>query len=539
MKKRFLFSLMVGAAFVASAQGYQDGVDNFNAGRFDVAKVILNNTFNEASTNKAISNYYLGCIDIRENNAAAAKQKFEAGIAADAKYALNYVGLGELALKAGDKGAAEKYFKEAMGINKKDTEVIAYVARAYWNADPVAYAKEVEKYINKALKDSKNTEPAVYVLQGDMLASDPNQASGKYEMAIEQAKEKGEINREAYVKYAQTYFQVPIGRDYAIKRLEEFNERDPESALAQRELAEKYYENDQLGRAWKQYEKYVQNPNHFRLDEQRYAGLLYSAGEYPQSIEWANKVLAQDPTVYPMYRILTLNYEATKEWPKALESVEKLFNYPGAQLVDNDYLLYADALINNDRAGEAVDIYKKAMAKNPEDKTLAPKLSRAYDLAGDADMSVKVLKEYLDAGNGSVNDLFAMANRYNSLAKANLDNDSLRTQAADEALKYLGMALAQKPGNPQLLGVKARFYLTRAKNQFSPEMAAVYEEMLTGLAADPSKMETYQSDYETAYRNLGAYYYSQHENEKAKELWGKFLELQPDNTQIRELYDKL
>lgn len=539
MKKKFLFSLMLGAAMAASAQGYQDGVDNYNAGRLDVAKVILNNTFNEASTNKAISNYYLGCIDVRENNPAAAKQKFEAGIAADANYALNYVGLGELALKEGDKKTAEKYFKSAMGINKKDTEVMTYVARAYWNADPVAYAKEIDKYITKALKDSKNTESAVYVLQGDMVANDPNQASGLYEMAIEQAKEKGEINREAYVKYAQTYFQVPVGRDYAIKRLEEFNERDPESALAQRELAEKYYENDQLGRAWKQYEKYVTNPNHFRLDEQRYAGLLYSAGEYAQSIDWANKVLAQDPTVYPMYRILTLNHTAIKDWANALVSVEKLFNFNGAQLVDNDYLLYADALINNDRAADAVEVYKKAMAANPENKALAPKLSRAYDLAGDADMSVKVLKDYLDAGNGSVNDLFAMANRYNSLAKSNLENDSARIESADLALKYLDMALAQKPGNPQLLGVKARFYLTRAKNQFSPEMASVYEEMLAGLAADPEKMKTYQGDYETAYRNLGAYYYSQGNNEKAKELWGKFLELEPENAQIRGLYDKL
>lgn len=43
MKKRFLFSLMAGAALTVSAQGYQDGVDNFNAGRFEEAKIILDN----------------------------------------------------------------------------------------------------------------------------------------------------------------------------------------------------------------------------------------------------------------------------------------------------------------------------------------------------------------------------------------------------------------------------------------------------------------------------------------------------------------
>lgn len=539
MKKRFLFTLMAGAALAASAQGYQDGVDNFNAGRFDVAKSILTNTFNDASTDKAVSNFYLGCIDLREGNTADAKQKFDAGIAANTQYPLNYVGLGELALRNGDNKAAKAEFDAALKINKKDTEVMAYIARAYWNVDPVKYAKDIDNWIKKAFKESKNTEPAVYVLQGDMVANDPNQASGLYEMAIEQDKEKGNINREAYVKYAQTYFQVPIGRQYAIQRLEEFNERDPHSALAQRELAEKYYENEQLGRAWKQYEKYVQNPNHFRRDEQRYAGLLYSAGEYQQSAEWANKVLAQDPTVYPMYRILCLNYEALKQWPEALDAATKLFNYPGAQLVPNDYNLYGEALIQNDRGAEAVAVYEKAIAQNPDDKSLMPRLSAAYAAAGENEKSVDVLKKYLDEGNGSLNDLFAMSNRYAALARQNMDNDAERVKNADEAIKYMDMALAKAEGNPQLLAAKARLYLTRAKNQLNPESVKIYEEMLAGLAADPSKMESYRDDYKTAYRNLGAYYTNEGDNAKGKEYFGKYLELDPDNEQIRKIYDTL
>ena len=538
MKKKLLFSLVAGAALTASAQGYQDGVDNFNAGRMEEAKIILDNTFNDPSTDKAISSYYLGCIDIKNNNAAAAKQRFDAGIAANPKYALNYVGLGELALKSGNKSEAEKYFKEALNINKKDTEVMAYVARAYWNADPVAYKKEIDNYIKKAFKESKNTEPAVYVLQGAMEAGDPNKASGLYEMAIEQSKEKGEINREAYVKYAQTYFQVPIGRDYAIQRLEEFNERDPQSALAQRELAEKYYENEQLGRAWKQYEKYVQNPNHFRRDEQRYAGLLYSAGEYDQSIEWANKVLASDATVYPMYRILTLNYEALKKWPEALEAAQKLFN-SNTTIVPNDYKLYGEALIQNDRGAEAVTVYEKAIKENPDDASLKPRLSAAYAAAGDNAKSVEILEEYLNSGNGGLNDLYAMSNRYANLAKDNFDNDAERTANADKAIKYMDMALEKAPGNPQLLAAKARLYLTRSKNQLNPESTAIYEQMLTRLAEEPSLMDTYKSDFATAYRNLGAYYASIKDNAKAKECFGKYLELDPDDQQIKEIYNAL
>ena len=60
MKLRFLFSLLLGATLAASAQGgYQDGVDNYNAGRPDVAKAILTNTLNDAGTDKAVSYFYL------------------------------------------------------------------------------------------------------------------------------------------------------------------------------------------------------------------------------------------------------------------------------------------------------------------------------------------------------------------------------------------------------------------------------------------------------------------------------------------------
>lgn len=257
MKFKFLFSLVLGAAaFTASAQqgGYQDGVDNFNAGRLDVAKIILTNTLNEPQTDKAVSYYYLGSIALNEKNTAEAKKNYEAGVAADPKNGYNYIGLGEILLAAGDKSAAEKEFKAGIETNKKNPALLVAVARAYYNVDPVKYAKEINKNIEKALKDSKNTEASVYVLQGDMKAKeDPGEAAGLYEMAIMQDDEKGNVNREAYVKYANTYFKV--NPQYAIEKLVEFNEKAPTSALAQRELAEKYYDNEQFGRACIQYGK--------------------------------------------------------------------------------------------------------------------------------------------------------------------------------------------------------------------------------------------------------------------------------------------
>lgn len=113
-----------------------------------------------------------------------------------------------------------------MATDKKDAALTAAVARAYFNVDPVKYKKEIDKNIAKALKDSKNLEPAVYVLQGDMAkATDIGQAAGFYEQAMTYDEQAGHINPEAYVKYSNLYNKV--NPSFAISKLEELNEKTP------------------------------------------------------------------------------------------------------------------------------------------------------------------------------------------------------------------------------------------------------------------------------------------------------------------------
>lgn len=538
MKLKAVFTLMLGVALGANAQGgYQDGVDNFNAGRTDVAKVILDNTINDASTDQAVSHFYLGCIDVANKDYVAAKTNFEAGLQANPAYANNYVGMGELALRNGNRSEAEDYFKKARNINKKDLSVLVGVARAYWNVDPVAYEKEINKNINKALKDSKNSEPSVYVLQGDMVAAtDPGEAAGKYEMAIVQASDKGHVNREAYVKFANTYFKV--NPSFTIDKLKEFYDKEPNSALAQRELAEKYYDNNQMGSAWKMYEKYVQNPNHFRRDEQRYAGLLYSAGEYEKSIEWANKILAEDPSVYQMYRILMLDRSALKDWEGAVDAGDKLFHYPDANLTTADYEFYGDALSQNGRADDAVAIYEKAIELNPDKAELLPKLSAVYDRAGQQEKGVEIYKKYLDMGNGSVNDLFNMARRYYSLGRSLPESTTERTEACDEGLKYINMAIEKVPTNGILYYFQGQLYLTKNNNVPDASMAESLEKMISIFDQDPSNLESKKSYYSTADYLLGIYYIDS-DKAKALEYFEKYAAMNPDDEKVGQIIESL
>ena len=173
MKFRTIFSLLLGGfTLAASAQGgYQDGVDYYNADRFDKAKTILEKTLNDPSTDKAVSYFYLGSLAMRDGDTAAASDNFNKGVQANPAYGYNYVGLGEIALKNGNKSEAERLFKQALEGNKKDASVMAAIARAYFNVNPTAYAKEIDKNIANAMKASKNKEAQIYVLRGDMIKS--------------------------------------------------------------------------------------------------------------------------------------------------------------------------------------------------------------------------------------------------------------------------------------------------------------------------------------------------------------------------------
>lgn len=542
MKLRFLFSLMLGGTLAASAQGYQDGVDNYNADRFDIAKEILTNTLNNPSTDKAVSYYYLGNIAFKNKDYATAKSDYEKGYQENPNYAYNIIGLGQSALQAGNKTEAGKYFEQAMKLDKKNTAIIAHVARAYWNVDPVAYAKEIDKYIKKALKESKNTEPAVYMLQGDMAAhEDPGVAAGQYEMAIEQDKAKGIVNREAYVKYAHVY--DIHNRPLVIEKLEELNELEPTSGLAQRELAEQYYSNQQFDKAWKSYEKYVKNPNHFRIDEQRYAGLLYSAKQYDESINWANNVLKQEPNNPYMNRLLMLNYNALENDSLAALYGERLFSTPAEEFLMNDYIVYGNALIGMHRGSDAVAVFEKGIAAFPDDeraKNLTPMLAKAYRAAGDNDKAIATQMAYLDSGAASHQDYFSMYSSYLDKArKAEKDSEEAKENFAN-AMKYLNMAIEKVPNHYYYYYQKGILEYLMNGNKVTTEAAEALLTMFEKLEASSQAVKDGAKDFLPSAYTLLTLYYSQNDNKaKAIEYARKGLEIAPNNTTLQSTIAEL
>lgn len=524
MKIKFLLSLLVASALTAGAQsqGYKDGIEFYKAGQYDNAKTILNRTINEPSTDQSLAYYYLGQVDLAQNDKAAAKAAFEKGVSLNPECGYNYVGLGALDLLAGNTSAAQDNFKKAQGLAKKDAELTTAIARAYYNADPVKYAKEIQKNIDKARKDSKLKEPAIYILEGDMKydAQDFGGAAAQYEQAITFDPK----NPEGYVKYANAYFRV--NPKFSIEKLEQLNTELPTSALAQRELAEKYYEANYWNKAADLYGKYIQNPNHFPEDKARYSVLLYYGKKYDESLAVANEILAQDPANFLMQRLRFLNLADLKNYTAADQAAKDFFTKNvGKTFTTNDFTTYADVLQNLGQDSLAVVQYELAVANDPDNADLLNEISTVYTKAKQYPKAADAYALYLSKiEEPSSNDLYAAAGRYLNAAATAGDNAELRAETATKGLEYIGKAIAEAQPNALLYQRKARLHIAGNNNQPNQESVDSYAQMTELLDQDPANMDPTNKDnklnmYKEAYQFSYVFYGNvAHDKDKTAEI---------------------
>ena len=544
MKSKILLSLLLSGSITCFAQGYKDGIEYYKVSEYDNAKELLERNLNDASTNKSEAFYYLGCVALENGNTAAAKDYFQKGQSAGSCQ-LNLVGLGQLELKAGNKKAAEENFSLAIkGSPKKDAKILVAIARAYYEVDGVKYAKEIADYIKKARKNNK-VEADTPILEGDMADAEDKtgDAQGMYDEAISYDPTKSE----PYVKYARALFKV--SPQQAISRLQDLLQQNPTSALAQRELAEKYYENDQWTKAAEQYGEYIKNPNHFKQDEVRYASLLFYGKKYQESLDLARQIEASlpatDKNVFYMKRLELYNLVAMENWAGADEAAKALFamNVPaGAKFEVKDYTDYADALKKLGRTQEALALRVKAYEANPDKLDLLKDLSDGYSDAEDYVNSAKYYQMFVDKGDYKTNDLFVLSKKYFYVAAYDSVPES-KAVAVANALKYVDMVNEKMADNVRMQILvnlhKAKVLQVSEVDKKEGKAVDTYKKVLELLDQDPANLADRKDDYILAYNYLANYYFATGDKETMKGYYIKWLEADPGNDALRKYVEGL
>lgn len=419
MKIKFLLALcLAGASFGVFGQTHVEAVEYYNAGQYNNALELLERNFNNAGTDKAVANYYLGQLSILQKDMAKAKEYFDAGIAANPDYPYNYIGLGSLDLKNGNVKSAAEDFKKAEKLNKKDAAVEVAIARAYYESSPeggVTYAKEIAKYLKNARKRNM-LEPTIFILEGDMQmdAGDRDAAATSYDMAASYNK----TDAAAYLKYANLFRK--LNPQFSIQKLQELLSNNPNSALGQRELAKIYAEMNDYKNAALQYGNYVNNPNHFKSDEDQYAFLLFYNSEFKKGYDYATKLLKENPDNFTAERFQFMNAAQLPEMrDQLLPMAELLYTNHKKNPKKNifapiDYNLIINEFTNAKKYDEAMALLDEAMKEDPSNiEYLKMKAAIPTD-QGDYAKAAEIYEQYLQkvGSKASASDILQTARLY-------------------------------------------------------------------------------------------------------------------------------
>ena len=544
MKFKSLLTLcLAGASITAVAQGYKDGIEYYKADQFKNAKELLIRNINNADTDKAASYYYLGCIAMKEGNNAEALELFNKGIESNANYAYNYVGLGAIDLANNLPKAAEKQFKAAEKLAKKDLSVYVAVARAYYNADPVAYSAEIEKKLDKVRKSSDNFAPKdadFYMLIGDMAAdqSDWGKAASQYEMATSYEPSA----TEAYVKGASMYLK--LNPTYAIDMLKKLLAMNPTSALGQRELADKYYDTKNYKEAVVEYAKYVKNPNHFKQDEDRYAFLLFFSGDYKAGYDFATKLLAENPANFTAQRYQFMNAAQMPEMKDQLlpmaEALVANHNETN-RFAAIDYTLIADEFKNAKQYDKAIAVLEEGIKEMPENASFYKSLAMLYVEQNQIAKAADTYKGYIaNLTNPGFNDKsqYATFCYYGAIEAKATDAD--RSNALFDEATAIAQELAEK--YPTVLRGYKMLGDIKVQRANEAEVAVIaFDEYKKAcdIIVNEGNAAQFASDAKVVFNYLGNYYLEQGDVETAKVYFYKYLEIDPNNNAYRSFVEGL
>lgn len=535
------------------AQTHIEGEEYYKAGQLLNAEDILLRSLNNPTTDKSVSDYYLGMIAYEKGDLTKASDYFSQGIAANPDYAFNYVGQGLLKLKANDPKTAQTFFKEAQKRDKKNASLEVAIANAYYMVNPIQYEKEINKQIEKAEKINalnpdlsmflgdriKDTLSGADQLTANKIAGD---AANKYESAFSYDQNA----TAAYVKYADLF--TNIKPQYAIEKLKLLLQVNPNSALGQRELARAYENAKDYANAAIQYGKYVQNPSHFKRDESQYAFLLFLGKDYKKGYDYATELLSKDPSDFTAQRFQFMNAAQLPEMADALlPMAEALYNSHKRNPEKNkmaivDFNLIADEFQKAKRPEDAQAVIEEGITAFPENAGFHSTLAFIYVDEAQYTKAADAYQAYLNMlEQPTYNDLVQQALLSYYGGSSNLQTDlDLANKYLNMAADYANKAAAMDAKQYKPIKILGDIDIAKAANDDARKSAAFDDYMkainLLENSADPSK---YTSDAKTIYSYLGNYYIDKKDNENAKIYFNKYLELAPDDNAVRDFVNKL
>ena len=541
--------MLVGSAVFA--QSLTDARKAIDAEQYQKGKALLKTLTSSQPTNAenffVLGNLYLTTspINQRPDYIDSAKASFDKGVAANAEYPLNFIGLGAVDLAKNANPKAN--FDKAVALTKKkDHTTDLYIGKAYTYA-PVPKIPEALTHLAKA-KALNEKDAQVFLALGDAYRSQMknSEAFSAYRTAYDLDKsmlrskvELGKINKlsKAYPESIAEYNSV-VGLD-------------PNYGPAYRELAESYYlwsftsqkEYDgRMKQALSNYEKYMDLTDRSLDSRLRHAAFLYLTKDF-KALEAEANAMAKIDKVNP--RVLRyLAYSAFENGNYAASSQalkDFMAKVEPSRIISQDYLYLGRAQMKDTtQLTEGMVNITKAVAMDSTNAAVMSEIGSALykakkykDAAKAYEVSIKnperLIMDYWYLGSSYYFDYAAQKN-----ANLNPPNDLL--VKADSAFSYLAQ---RSPTTYAAWQYRGRINRLLDGAEDAKGLAVPYFEkyvnVLTVEKPEEAAKPTNIRGLVEAYTYLGSVAARRDgNNTKAKEYFDKVLALDPNNTTAQQ-----
>ena len=340
------------------AQSEEAGMKAMQAENFNSAKNIFRAILQSNADAKSYFNF--GEALYANDQFDSAKLIYNAGLAIDARSKQNMIGVGKCLLNEGKKDEAKKIFDKVLDMAKtNDILTAVLIAQAYIGSEKYSMPDVAIELLNKK-KEVNDKSAALYEALGDVydFKIDGGNAVTSYEAALQ-----NDPNRvTALTKIAEIFVRAK-NYDEAIKDFNKALELDPNFPPAHRELSDLYFRAGKFDKAKTEFDAYLKNADPTIETKIRSAKILYKSERYDDAINAINDILKVQPNNYIMYRLLAYSYTKQEKMNDAEAQFQQYFQkVPATEILPTDYSNYAKALSKNGKDSIAILTMTKAMA---------------------------------------------------------------------------------------------------------------------------------------------------------------------------------
>jgi tetratricopeptide (TPR) repeat protein len=288
----------------------------------------------------------------------SARIMYQKAIAIDPKYPFALVGLGKMALLAGDRQSQLDFFDKAKKMDKKNPAVYCKIAEACYNL-PKKDTITGNLYLTQGM-ELNSKYAGFHMVYGDWEAFKKNygKAANAYERAI--FFEPNSIL--AHRRLGEIYASARFNR----QAIDEFNkciEIDPNQILVYKDLGDLYYSLGRYPEAEKNYQIYMGKAEVSLDDKERFAIILFFNKKYNEAAGLLDNVLTKNADESVLLRIRGYIAYETGDYKNGLEYMKKFFQlHNPAKIITSDYLYYGKLLQKEGQDIPAMENFKKALA---------------------------------------------------------------------------------------------------------------------------------------------------------------------------------